>query len=334
MANPHQPKKMPGHTLEELSTLKAVDIRTIWPDEAKNFTPWLFDHIATLGSALGIDDLEAEVRESAVGGYKLDILGSDRDRKVVIENQLGETDHSHLGQLLTYMAGHQANVAIWVASKFRDEHKAALDLLNSRTGTDEDSEFFGVVVEAWRIGDSPAAPHFTVVCAPNGWTKTKKISRAPSEQSQRYLQFFQQLIDTLGASAKDLMPSNPNARSWLSFRNEYKGFGYNAAFTGKDGGRAQIELYIDCGDKETNKKRFDILRESKEQIESDIKGEFDWQKLETKKACRISAVKPGYTIDSDQEGLKEVRDWMAKKLVVFKKTFDVKLAELTSQSAF
>ena len=144
----------------ELSTMKPVRIRDIWPSEPENFTPWLANHISDLGDALGLElDPENTTTEAAVGPFSLDILSHDRgDRPVAIENQLGETDHTHLGQLLTYTAGYDAPVAVWVAGKFRDEHREALDLLNRRT--DEESEFFGVVMEVWQIDDSKAGSIF------------------------------------------------------------------------------------------------------------------------------------------------------------------------------
>ena len=142
-------------------------------------------------------------READVGGYSLDILASDlnRDRPVVIENQLETTDHDHLGKLLTYAAGFDANVVVWLTREFRDEHRQALDWLNQRTG--EDTQFFGVVVELWKIDDSRPAPHFNLVAAPNGWRK-ESVSRAaerkaenPSAKGERYRAFFQRLIDSL-----------------------------------------------------------------------------------------------------------------------------------------
>ena len=112
-------------------------------------------------------DLELQTQEAPVGGYSLDILARDvqSGRPVVIENQLGPTDHAHLGQLLTYAAGFDANVIVWIAKEFRDEHRQALDLLNHRTG--EESEFFGVEVELWKIAESPAAVNFNLVSTPN-----------------------------------------------------------------------------------------------------------------------------------------------------------------------
>ena len=116
--------------------------------------------------------LGVESTECGVGPFRADILCRNQvdDSFVLIENQIESTDHSHLGQLLTYAAGLAAVTIIWVASRFTDEHRAALDWLN--TITNEKFNFFGLEIELWRIGASPAAPKFNVVCQPNEWVRT------------------------------------------------------------------------------------------------------------------------------------------------------------------
>ena len=181
----------------KLATIDKVDLREVWPNEAADFTPWLAENIAELGGALGMD-LAVQAREAPVGTNRLDLLASDGSgRTVVIENQLGITDHNHLGQLLTYMAGFDANVIVWIARNFRDEHAEALSLLNRRTG--EDTEFFGIEVELWSIDKSRPAVNFKLVTAPNEWGKqtTSNPPAGTSERSERYRDFFQGLIDTL-----------------------------------------------------------------------------------------------------------------------------------------
>ena len=145
--------------MADLGVIERVDLREVWPDEAQDFTPWLAENLDKLGEALGLD-LEFQGREVSVGPFFLDILAHDvgNDRRVVIENQLDKTDYDHLGKLLTYAAGYDAGVVVWLTGDFRDEHRAALDWLNQRT--EESLEFYGVEIGAVKIGNSAPAPLF------------------------------------------------------------------------------------------------------------------------------------------------------------------------------
>ena len=162
-----------------ISTLESVDLRTVWANEAEHFTPWLAqtENLARLGEALGLT-LEPHGTEQAVGGFSADILcrrldgGSDDESWVVIENQYGRTDHDHLGKLLTYTAGLNARTVVWIAEEFRDEHRAALDLLNASTS--REYAYFGVEIELLKIDGSRPAPRFNIVVQPNDWAKTAK----------------------------------------------------------------------------------------------------------------------------------------------------------------
>ena len=139
---------------------------------------WLDDeNIGLLSETIGLE-LEVEAQEKHVGPFRADILCKDTvtDSWVLIENQLERTNHTHLGQLLTYAAGLDAVTVVWIAERFTEEHRAALDWLNEITA--EGFSFFGLEIELWRIGDSPMAPKFNVVSHPNDWTKTvSRISR-------------------------------------------------------------------------------------------------------------------------------------------------------------
>ena len=156
-----------------LARLEPVGLRHGWPHEAGFFTPWLAEtaNLALLGDALGLR-LEVEGIEVNVGPFRADLLcrDLDTDAQVLIENQLERTDHGHLGQILTYVAGLDAKTVIWIAAEFTEEHRAALDWLND--ATDERYHFFGVVVELWRIGDSDPAPRFNLVAKPNDWSRS------------------------------------------------------------------------------------------------------------------------------------------------------------------
>lgn len=160
-----------------LGRLVPVPLRQVWENEATGFTTWLAqpDNLAVLSETLGLT-LNVLGQEERVGPFRADILcrDSDSEQFVLIENQLEQTDHGHLGQLLTYAAGLKAVTVVWVAAKFREEHRAALDWLNDATR--DGLNFFGVEVKLYRIGSSAPAPFFDVVSQPNNWTKLARTS--------------------------------------------------------------------------------------------------------------------------------------------------------------
>src|SRR5688572_2308742 len=159
------PNSLPGGPF---GTLEPVDPRRCWPDEARHFTPWLGSHegIALLGNSLGME-LSVEGVEVPVGPYCADILARDLASQafVVIENQLEKTDHDHFGKALTYAAVLGASTVIWIAPRFTEEHRKALEWLNEKTKGE--LLVYGVELQVWRIGTSPNAPRFEVIVAPN-----------------------------------------------------------------------------------------------------------------------------------------------------------------------
>ena len=310
---------------QALSSIAKVDLRTVWPNEAYDFTPWLSENIGALGNALGMD-LVLQEREAAVGGYSLDVLATDvnGNRPVIIENQLEVTDHDHLGKLLTYAAGFDADVVVWLTREFRDEHRQALDWLNQRTG--KETQFFGIVVELWQIDGSRPAPHFSLVASPNDWRKENvrgAVERSPSTSSargERYREFFQKLIDVLREDHGFTGARKGQPQNWYSFSAGYgQGVTYGANFTGDK--RARVEVYIDPGDGETNLQLLRKLEEYKPQIESEVGQPLVWDPLANSRSCRIEASIPG-SIDDDDTTLSKIHDWMVANLLSLKKAFD------------
>ena len=306
--------------MEPLANIERVDIREVWSDEARDFTPWLAEHITGLGAALGLD-LESRGAEAPVGSFAVDVLAHDvgSDRPVVIENQLEATDHVHLGQLLTYAAGYEARVVIWIARYFRDEHRAALDMLNRLTG--EDAEFFGVEVEIWRIAQSPPAPNFKVVAAPNEWSP-RRAGGGPagqtrrSEKDRRRNAFLQRLVDTL-RKREFTNRRRTSSIAYTGFPSGVAGFHYFVYMRGN--GQAKVGLDINLGDGAQNLAAFEQLGESGETIQAQL-GELWWNPMENRQACQISDSHPTYSIDASQED--ELHDWIVDRLLAFKTVFE------------
>ena len=314
-----------------LGAIEKVDLRTVWPNEASDFTPWLAENIDKLGEALGLD-LELQSAEAPVGSFSLDVLARDlgSNRPVIIENQLEATNHDHLGKLLTYAAGYDAYAVVWLTRDFRDEHRQALDWLNQRTG--EDTQFFGVVVEAWRIDGSRPAPHFRVAAMPNDWQKRtvsavrEGSTRIVSEQGKRYQDFYRPIIEAVEGGLQFTGSRNGMPQRWCIFYAGVRSVRYGANFYRYDGS-ARVELTMRRNDKEWNEQLFDLLMERNERIEMELADALEWERFDDFQMCRISVMREA-NIDDDDDSLKELREWMIDRLLAFKRVFTPHLAEL------
>ncbi|MCC6796986.1 MAG: DUF4268 domain-containing protein [Candidatus Hydrogenedentes bacterium] len=199
-----------------LGRLERVDLRAAWETEDGHFTPWLAqdENLRLLGQTLGMD-LQPHSTEEGVGPFRADILCKDvaNDSWVLIENQLERTDHSHLGQLLTYTAGLNAMTVVWIAKHFTDEHRAALDWLNANTPSSV--AFFGLELELWRIGDSPYAPKFNVVSRPNEWIKEGHLDL--TDKQRFWTEYWTAFKDYLDAANSSVTYRQPGKGARMSF---------------------------------------------------------------------------------------------------------------------
>ena len=181
--------------MAEIATLKKINLRDVWKDEGQ-FSDWLPENLSRLGDELGMA-LERSEREKAVGPFSADIICADQISKfdLVMENQFTRTDHDHLGKMITYASGLQSQIIIWVAPRFRDEHRSAIDWLNDISGPE--TGFFGVVLEVFQISDSAYAPHFDIVARPNDWQRQVKRSSStsrgmpPNETALKLMSFWE-----------------------------------------------------------------------------------------------------------------------------------------------
>ena len=315
-----------------LGRLERLDLRTYWKHESKEFTPWLAEerNIALLGEAIGME-LAVEAVEKNVGPFFADILCRDigQDDLVIIENQLEQTDHSHLGQVLTYAAGLEAKALIWVAQKFTDEHRAALDWLNEITG--EDFNFFGVEMELWRIGESPAAPKFNVVCQPNDWFKSVQasaqrgeLSEAKKTQLEFWTGFAAQMKDT-----SKVRCAKPSPQHWMSHRLGLSGCHLDSiastydSTTNRSGGELRVELYLDSTEAKVH---FAGLQANKEEIERELGEALTWYNPSEKRMCRIYVRRPADI--NDRKSWPDYYAWLKEKLEALQRVFEPRVRAL------
>lgn len=170
--------------IEPTHRVERVDLRSVWPREQQDFSRWLVENIDFLNDQLPFEvDPESLRPEQAAGEFSADVVGDAIDPdsaepiKVVIENQLGRTDHDHLGKVLTYVAAFDAKAAIWIAARARPEHAKAVQWLNDESSID--AWLFGV--EVIRIAGSRKAPLLTQIVGPSDLSRKAKVEKRASQ---------------------------------------------------------------------------------------------------------------------------------------------------------
>ena len=310
-----------------LGRLSRVTIRDVWAHEAHAFTPWLAlpENITLLGEALRLEEIEVLSTEAAVGHFSTDIVAQAAGgTTVLIENQIEATDHRHLGQLLTYLAGQPDKdvVTIWIATQFREEHRAAIDWLN--TNTNDSFEFFGVEIEVLKIGEGPPAPRFNVVAKPNDWSRSVRTtadgtSRGPVGQLRPSFQLRQAYWDSF---AEFLKRNNSTFRVRRHRKDNSHVFPIGrsgaviSATISPNKKRIGVEFYIHHGDKII----FRALLAQKAQIEREFGAALEWQELPHRKASRIAYF--WNNVDPADPAMREdYHVWMLSKMDLFRSVF-------------
>ncbi len=281
-----------------IGRLEPVPLRTLWPREDADFTHWLAENLDALAEHLNLS-LTLEEQEARVGDFMVDLLAKTEDgRLVVIENQLGRTDHDHLGKLLTYLTNFEAKIGVWLCADPRPEHQRAVQWLNEVAP--DDMAFYLVKVEAFRIGDSPAAPWFRVVAGPT--PEARALGRQRKELAEREIlrqRFWAHLLERARNRTKLHARRKPTTSHSLD-----TGAGKTGLFLTyvilKD--RARVELYINRPNADENKRIFDQLFAHREEIEQAFGDSLLWQRLDQSRASRIAY----YVMD---RGLRHQEDW-------------------------
>lgn len=292
---------------------RITDLRAVWGDEAGDFIPWLArqENLALLGETLGLD-LELEQTEQHVGGYRADIVCRETvtNERVLIENQLETTDHGHLGQVFTYAAGINAPTIVWIARRFTNEHRAALDWLNEITS--DDVSFFGIEVELWRIGDSPIAPKFNIVSKPNEWTKAgRHTPRQLTAVNQQVLEYWRALQE-LALSSKTISLRTAPAGGWARFAIGTSKCHLASLFT-PEGKQITVGLYL-LGIHA--KRRFYALQDQKEEIGSEL----EWLELPGSQQSRVYLHRKDVVL-SNPDLWPKLQSWHLKTLEAFHAAF-------------
>ena len=290
----------------------------IWKHEAQDFTKWLAteENLALLSETIGIT-LANPQTEVGVGKFSVDILAEDEnDRKVVIENQIEKTNHAHLGQLITYASGLDAELCIWIVARAQEEHEQAINWLNENTT--ENANFFLIEVEAWQIDNSLPAAKFNIVAKPNDWAKiVKQSGKGNSEATGLKLQ-QKEFWDKVREYGEE---NSKHVRGWRSTRPRHWydiSIGSTQAhLTARANSREMfvaMDFYIN-----SNTDLFHALKAKQSEIEGELGYPLEWWELPEKKASSINIKQPGDFQDEKQQDA--LVKWIVDKAEEFTKVF-------------
>lgn len=317
------PPAPPAPELPLFGRLESVQLRKYWRDEARDFTPWLAreENLTLLAEAIGMN-LELVAVEVYVGPFRADIIAKDEDVEVIVENQLDATDHKHLGQLMVYAANRGAGVIVWIVRQVTDEYRKVIDWVNEKT----DVSFFALEVELWRIGNSPVAPKFNVVCEPNEFARAARStgSGEVSETAQLQLEFWTGLVETMSERDSSFNTPRFGAHHWCDLRiGTSRG---HIGLTALRNGRLSCELYLGHSQSSLI---FEQLEAERPVIEAELglQEKLDWQPLPEKKSCRIALYKETGSLD-DRERWPQSFEWMLDWAEKFKTVFAQRVKDI------
>lgn len=302
----------------KIGKLQEVEIRDLWHHEQYDFSAWLVkdDNIALLNEKLGLTLVDINT-EAYVGAYRCDIVAVDETTgiKVIIENQLENSNHDHLGKIITYASGLDAKVIVWIVKEARDEHRSAIEWLNNNTS--KDINFFLIELHAYKIGDSDPAPMFQIIEQPNDFIKESKNNKSADAMNKRQserVEFWTIFNEHIINRDKPFSVRKATTDHWYDIAIGTSAAHISVTLVNKDS-FVGVELYIN-----SNKALFDKLYEDREEIEKQLGFKMDWQRLDTAKASRILYRISGLNFD-DHSNYDALIDEAIDKVIKMKSVF-------------
>lgn len=246
----------------------------------------------------------------------MDILAEEENsnRKIIIENQLEDTNHDHLGKIITYASGYDAEIIAWIVKDFREEHRKAVDWLNEHT--DEGINFFLIKIELWKIGKSDPAPKFEIISKPNEWAKAIKTNSSGGELSDTKIQqlnFWTRFKNFVQAIDGKIKLRSPRPQHWYDISMGSSDAHISLTINTRENLLA-CEVYIS-----KNKELFSFLKEHQAEIEKEIDEKAEW--IDAPVASRIKVGKEIPEVFVDPEKSEDYFQWLYEKTILFQKVF-------------
>ena len=303
---------------------RAVSASSVWASESE-FSQWLHEHLSELGEAMGCD-LQSYGREIPVGRFKADLAAEmDGYHLVAIENQLDASDHSHLGQSMTYAAGLRAHAFIWIAPTFRSEHLKAVEQLN--IGMAGNLWAFAVQIEVTQVGESQLVPRFEILASPDNWFphSGEKIDY----RMRRGTGFFQRICDESGDETMQVGYSSAGkygASADSSAKDQ--GISYSLWLRGGDATKGStVMLWIENESRQASVTMFEHLRKDEDAINREVGHKLRWERGGPGRspACIVRWLDDYGSIDAPPQALAQTRADMLDRYHKLRAAFEERL---------
>ncbi len=302
--------------IKKLSKLNKVDLRDVWGHEAIDFTNWLAlpENLELLSTEIGVD-IKLIQTEANVGKFSVDILAEEESsgRRIIMENQLEDTNHDHLGKIITYASGYDAEIIIWIVRKCREEHQKAILWLNEHT--DEHISFFLIKIELWQIENSAPAPKFEIIVSPNEWAKaikTDAVSGKLTDTKSQQLDFWKKFKEHAQTKGAKIRLQTPRPQHWYDVSIGTSDAHVSLTINSREN-LLGCEIYIS-----KSKDLFNFLSERKGEIEKEIGEPAEWVDAAVASRIKIRKEVPGVF---DQKEAENYFAWLYEKTILFQKVF-------------
>ncbi len=134
-----------------------------------------------------------------------------------------------------------------------------------------------------------------------------------------YYTFFSDLLTQLKSIRPGITQTQKaSLQNWLSFSAGRTGFYYTWTLPREH--ILRVDLYIDLGDEAANKAAFDKLLEKKDEVEKLIGVPLNWERLDQRRASRVSISYP-FRITDEPEKHAEVKKWGVEMMLKFIEVF-------------
>ena len=286
--------------MSTIGRIETISLRRHFKSESGDFTPWLADNLEYVSEAIHLKLVNPSTEQTSEN-FRVDIQAELEDgSSVVIENQFGDSNHDHLGKIITYRTAFDAKVAIWIVERAKQEHVEAFNWLNE---TDNGCGFYLLELQLIRIGESPLGPLFTIKSAPSKEAREKgEIRRAETRRHEMRFKFWSELLKQF--KADKAMPafknSSPTKDSFITSGTGIGGVQWTLWAT-KDYVRCELRIDKGKGAEEENLRILHKLMEHRDEIDSTYGPGLSWEELEGYRTTSIRTEFPGGYNNPEEE---------------------------------